>query len=61
LIALVASIVSDINSLYANYAWWAIAYMLCCIIGITVVVASASADTYAMAVSIAEAERRSPS
>jgi SHO1 osmosensor len=61
LIALIASIVSDVHDLYPNYAWWAIAYMLCCIIGITVVFASDSANTYAIAVSKARGERKSPS
>lgn len=52
LIAFIASIISDIRELYPNYAWWAIAYMLCAIIGITVVFASDSANTYSIAVSM---------
>ena len=54
LIAFIASIISDVRDLYPNYAWWAIAYMLCAIIGITVVFASNSADTYSIAVSKTE-------
>jgi len=50
MIAFVASIIADTKSPYPNYAWWAIAYMLCCIGGIFVVFASDAADTYSIAV-----------
>lgn len=54
LIAFISSVIADIRSPYPDYAWWAIAYMLCAIIGITVVIASDAADTYSVAVSKAE-------
>lgn len=50
LIAFVASLISDIRSDFPNFAWWAIAYMLCCIVGVLVVVASDSTQTYHVAV-----------
>lgn len=50
LIAFVASIISDIRDPFPNFAWWAIAYMLCCIIGIVVVVASNSHEIYQVAI-----------
>ncbi|MCJ1473918.1 Transmembrane osmosensor [Lambiella insularis] len=50
LIAFIASIISDVRSSYPNFAWWAIAYMLCVIIGIVVVVASASHEAYHVAI-----------
>ena len=51
LIAFVASIIADIQNPYPKYAWWTLAYMLCCIIGITVVFACDSANHYSLAVS----------
>ncbi|MCJ1257862.1 Transmembrane osmosensor [Lignoscripta atroalba] len=50
LIAFIASIVSDVRGPFPNFAWWTIAYMLCCILGIIVVVASNSNDTYQVAI-----------
>lgn len=51
MIAFVASIIADIENPYPKYAWWTIAYMLCCIIGITIVFATDSAHHYSLAVS----------
>lgn len=50
LIAFISSIIANINNPYPKYAWWTIAYMLCCIIGVTVVFAANVADHYAIAV-----------
>lgn len=50
LIAFVASLISDIRSDFPNFAWWAIAYMLCCIVGVLVVVASDSTHNYHVAI-----------
>lgn len=50
MIAFIASLISDIRSDFPNFAWWAIAYMLCCIVGVLVVVASDSTQTYHVAV-----------
>ncbi|KAI9729881.1 MAG: Transmembrane osmosensor, partial [Cirrosporium novae-zelandiae] len=50
LIALVASVISDIQSSYPNFAWWTIAYMFCCVIGVIIVIASDSAQTYSVAI-----------
>lgn len=50
LIAFIASIIANINNPYPKYAWWTIAYMLCCIIGTTVVFAANATDHYAIAV-----------
>jgi SHO1 osmosensor len=38
------------NSDFNRFYWWALAYMLCCIVGVTVVILSASADVYSLAV-----------
>lgn len=50
MIAFIASLISDIRSDFPNFAWWAIAYMLCCIVGVLVVVASDSTQTYHVAI-----------
>ena len=55
MIAFIASLISDIRSDFPNFAWWAIAYMLCCIVGVLVVVASDSAQTYHVAVRVSRA------
>ncbi|KAI9743374.1 MAG: Transmembrane osmosensor [Claussenomyces sp. TS43310] len=49
-IAFIASIVAEIQSPFSNYAWWAVAYMLVCIIGVFVVVASDTTQTYHVAI-----------
>lgn len=50
IIAFVSSIIADISEGYPNYSWWALAYMLCCIIGITVAVAADAVQTYHVAI-----------
>ncbi|KAL2001456.1 hypothetical protein VTN02DRAFT_1713 [Thermoascus thermophilus] len=49
-IAFVSSIIADIQDAYPSYAWWAVAYMFCCIIGITIVLASNTSLTYGVAI-----------
>ena len=52
MVAFVSSLISDIQSDFPNFAWWVVAYDFCCIIGVLVVVASDSAQTYHVAVRI---------
>lgn len=49
LIALVASIISAIDTVYPNYSWWCIAYSACCILGVTLMIAADSVFTYHVA------------
>jgi len=49
-IAFIASIVAQVQSPFPNYAWWAVVYMLFCILGIFVVVASDTVHTYHVAI-----------
>lgn len=35
---------------FNRFYWWALAYDVCCIVGVTVVILSASQDTYQLAV-----------
>jgi len=49
-IAFVASIVSQVQSPFPNFAWWAIVYMLFCIVGVFIVVASDTSMTYSVAI-----------
>ncbi|KAF2015650.1 high osmolarity signaling protein sho1 [Aaosphaeria arxii CBS 175.79] len=50
IIAFVGSIISDIQGKFPNYAWWTIVYMLFCILGVTVTVASDAERTYHVAI-----------
>jgi SHO1 osmosensor len=49
LIAFVSSILADISQEYPNYSWWSLAYLLCCIIGVTYVVGADAVYTYHVA------------
>ncbi|KAK2748023.1 Transmembrane osmosensor [Onygenales sp. PD_40] len=50
LLAFVTSVVVDIKGIYPNFAWWALAYMLVAIIGISVVIGSATSHIYSVAI-----------
>ncbi|KAI9802568.1 MAG: Transmembrane osmosensor [Piccolia ochrophora] len=54
LIAFVSSIIADLraskNNLFPNYVWWTNVYMLFCIVGVLLVVASGSVQTYHVAI-----------
>ncbi|KAI1002169.1 High osmolarity signaling protein [Podosphaera aphanis] len=53
LVALVGSVVATVeklNPLFPNYSWFAIVYMLACIVGVFVVVASDSTQNYHIAI-----------
>lgn len=61
MIAFVASIVATVQEdaliregvpPFPKYAWWTVAYMLCCIVGVTFVFATNTSQTYSVAVSI---------
>lgn len=52
MIAFISSIVADVNGPFPKYAWWAVAYMLCCIAGVTVVFATNTSHIYSIAVCI---------
>ena len=54
LIVLVAAIITQVRDQggFPKFGWWAVAYSFVCIVGTIVVVASASQDIYAVAVSI---------
>ncbi|KAF2720218.1 hypothetical protein K431DRAFT_295427 [Polychaeton citri CBS 116435] len=49
IIAFVSSIISDVNSGFPNFAWWALVYSFFCILGVIVAVASDSVYTYHVA------------
>lgn len=57
IIAFVSSIISAIRGGFPNFAWWTLVFMLFCIVGVTVTVASDAERTYHVAVS---AERGTP-
>jgi len=50
IIAFVSSILSAIHGGFPNFAWWTLVFMLFCIIGVTVTVASDAERTYHVAV-----------
>ena len=50
LIAFVSSILADVSEEYPNFAWWTLVYMLGCIIGVFVTVATNSVATYHVAI-----------
>ncbi|EXJ80388.1 SHO1 osmosensor [Capronia coronata CBS 617.96] len=50
LIAFISSIIANVQDPFPKYAWWTVAYMLCCILGVAYVFATNSSDTYAIAV-----------
>ena len=50
MVAFVSSLISAIRTDFPNFGWWVIAYNFCCIVGVAVVVASDSAQTYHVAV-----------
>lgn len=53
LVAFIGSVISSIeklNPLFPNYSWFAIAYMLACILGVFVVIASDSTQNYHIAI-----------
>ena len=51
LITFIASLIADVRGDFPNFAWWAIAYLFCTIVGVFVVVGSNSTHTYHVAVS----------
>lgn len=50
IIAFISSIIADIKGAFPNYSWFALVYMLCCIVGVAVVVASNTSMTYHVAI-----------
>lgn len=58
IIAFVSSIISAIHGGFPNFAWWTLVFMLFCIVGVTVTVASDSERTYHVAVSAHAPSRR---
>ncbi|KAL8952064.1 MAG: hypothetical protein Q9222_002016 [Ikaeria aurantiellina] len=50
LIAFVASLIADIRGKFPHFAWWTIAYDLCIIFGITIVIAADAVQTYHVAI-----------
>ncbi len=51
LITFIASLIADVRGDFPNFAWWAIAYLFCTIVGVFIVVGSDSTHTYHVAVS----------
>lgn len=52
LITFVASVIARIRGDFPNFAWWAIAYLLCVVVGVFIVVGSDSTHTYQVAVGL---------
>ena len=52
LITFIASIISAVRTSFPNFAWWAIAYLFCVIVGVFVVVGSDATHIYRVAVRI---------
>ncbi|KAF2107763.1 high osmolarity signaling protein sho1 [Lophiotrema nucula] len=50
IIAFISSIISAIRGGFPNFAWWTLVFMLFCIVGVTVTVASDSERTYHVAI-----------
>ncbi|KIV85152.1 hypothetical protein PV11_00884 [Exophiala sideris] len=50
LIAFISSIIANTQDAFPKYAWWAVAYMLCCILGVTFVFATNSTNSYNIAI-----------
>lgn len=50
LITFIASLIADVREDFPNFAWWAIAYLFCTIVGVFIVVGSDSTHTYHVAV-----------
>ena len=50
IIAFVSSVIADIGEDYPNFAWWSLVYMLGCIIGVFVAVATNTIQTYHVAI-----------
>lgn len=50
LITFIASIISAVKGDFPNFAWWAIAYLFCVIVGVFVVVGSDATQTYHVAI-----------
>ena len=45
-----SSIIADIGGEFPNFVWWALVYMLGCIVGVFVTVATNSVATYHVAI-----------
>ncbi|KLJ13142.1 SHO1 osmosensor [Blastomyces silverae] len=50
LLSFVTCVISDIQGLFPNFAWWAVGYMLCAIIGISMVLGSQTSHVYGVAI-----------
>lgn len=50
LISFIGSIIANVQTDFPNYVWWAVAYMICVIAGIIVVMGSDTSLTYSNAI-----------
>ncbi|OAX77639.1 high osmolarity signaling protein SHO1 [Emergomyces africanus] len=50
LLSFVTCVISDIQGPFPNFAWWAVGYMLCAIIGISMVLGSRTNHVYGVAI-----------